>query len=133
MAVIPLTVFKAPFQGQPNPSGALTGVGVDLTTVSATTPSIVIVGTEYSFVNDGYTILYVLTNAAPAANITITSIRDNAGRVADIGAPTALVASTTFSYGPFRPIWWNQGGIVNVSFSAVPGNAALIAAVTYQF
>ena len=131
MAVTDIPVITAPFQGQPNPSGALTGVGVDLTTVSATTPSIVIVGTEYSFVNDGYTILYVLTNAAPAANITITSIRDNAGRVADIG-PITSVVSSTFSYGPFRPIWWNYGGRVNLSFSVPPTNTS-VAAVQYLF
>ena len=126
MAVTDIPVITAPFQGQPNPvAGTLTGVGLNLSlsTMAATQ--------NMSFINDGYTILYVITVAGSTGNITISSVRDNAGRVADIG-PITSVVSSTFSYGPFRPIWWNYGGRVNLSFSVPPTNTS-VAAVQYLF
>ena len=114
---IPITV--APFQGGTN--------GTDLVTLLA--GSVIAATTEMQFVNDGYSVLFV-TAAAAAANITITSVYDNAGRLGNIG-PSALTLNATRAYGPFRPIWWNQAGVVNVTFSAIVN--IKVAVVKFQF
>ena len=130
MAVVNIPVVLAPFQGQPNPSlGDPTGVGVDILDIAQVATQ------EMSFINSGYTVLYVIMGAgpiAPVGDLIVSSIRDVAGRVADIGPIAPGDFNDVSSYGPFRPIWWNFGGRVNLSFDVEPVNQ-LVAAVQYQF
>jgi hypothetical protein len=119
MPATPIPITVAPFQGGEN--------GTDIVTLLA--GSVIAATTEMQFVNDGYSVLFVTTGAV-TPNITISSVPDNAGREGPIG-PIALTANVTRAYGPFRPIWWNQAGVVNVTFS----NAAnvKVAVVKFQF
>ncbi len=100
MPATPLTVYTVPFQGF-----------IDLTTNN--TPATA----EMTFVNDGYTVMNVV-NSDPdnALTLTITGVRDNAGRSKTI---TQVVAAQGgyFMFGPFRPIFFNKAGDVQVSFS----------------
>jgi hypothetical protein len=131
VAIQPIPIYNAPFQG---------GVaGTNLTT-TATGIVTAVTSVNCTFVNDGYTVLYIIMGATPAF-LYIPSVPDNAGRVGNIGvvdgagvptvAGVTLAATTTYSFGPFRPVWWNFGGTMNVVFS----NATTIklAALRYSF
>lgn len=120
MATQKIPVYTAPFQGGTNGTDITTVVDGIITTV--TSP-------EISFVNDGYTVLIVKKGTTEDVNIYIPSVPDNAGRIKNIGAfdvvtglPTAaaqVIRSTSRLYGPFRPIWWNFGGTITVSFNLI--------------
>lgn len=132
MAVTPIPVTIAPFQGS-EASDPTRAFGSILNVIGAA-PSTVGVGTaaalNMSFVNDGYTVLFV-TTVATVPQLTITAVSDNAGRSVNIG-PTILVANQTRAFGPFRPVWWNYGGTINITFSAAPTNI-VVAAVSFVF
>ena len=116
-----IPVYQAPFQGGTN--------GVDITTAPS---DIYIAATQQmQFVNSGYTMLFVKNSSGGAVTLTIQSIPDNAGRIQDIG-PVTIAAGVTRMYGAFKPIWWNNGGLVQFSFSAAPTNV-YVAAVQIQF
>lgn len=126
MSITPIPIYPAPFQGAEEGSSTR-AFG---TTVSTPTSGLVIAATtEMSFVNDGYTILFVTTGDV-TPNLTISSIPDNAERNFDIG-PTALTANETRAFGPFQPIWWNYGGIVSVSISN--DTTVWVAAISFTF
>jgi hypothetical protein len=102
MAVTPLTVYTVPFQGD-----------MDLTT-NLTIPT-----AEMSYVNDGYTVMMVVNNEDNMGNdltVTITGVRDNAGRGKTL-TETVENEGGRYLFGPFRPIWWNDSGDIQVSFS----------------
>ena len=119
MAATTIPVTVAPFQGGTN--------GTDIITLVA--GSVIAAATEMQFVNDGYSVLFVTTGAV-TPNITITSVEDNADRLGTIG-PVALTANVTRAYGPFRPVWWNQAGVVSVTFSAAAN--VKVAVLKFQF
>lgn len=100
MAATPLTVYTVPFQSVMN-------LTANNTTATA----------EMTFVNDGYTVMNVV-NADPdnALTVTITGVKDNAGRGKTITQEVAA-AGGYFMFGPLRPIWWNDSGDIQVSFS----------------
>lgn len=83
--------------------------------------------TDLQFRNDGYTLLYFVATGTPT--ITVTSIPDNAGRIEDINFTAA--ANKVYAFGPLRPIWWNYGGVVQISLDATGGASFL--PVRYQF
>jgi hypothetical protein len=113
MAVITtLSVVRVPFQGEIN-----------------FTDQFVDASTEMKYPNDGYTILYVRVGAA-TPTITISSVQDSASRYGNIG-PTVMQANRTISYGPFRPIWWNNSGFVYVTLSSAAN--VTVAVLNYQF
>ena len=112
MAVETLNVIRVPFQSQINFTG-----------------SFVNVSTQMRYANDGYTILYVRVGAV-TPTITISSVQDNASRYGNIG-PTLMTANRTISYGPFRPIWWNNSGFVYVTLDDATN--VTVAILNYQF
>ena len=112
MAIQVLDVLQAPFQGQVEIVGNL---------VAATS-------TEIKFVNDGYTLLYVLANASGRV-ITVRSIPDNAARLGNI--VVTMVEDDLFTTAPLRPIWWNFGGMVEISLSSI--SDITLTAIRYQF
>tara|TARA_Y100000114_G_scaffold23707_1_gene19437 strand:- start:115 stop:456 length:342 start_codon:yes stop_codon:yes gene_type:complete len=113
MAVIQtLDVVRVPFQGEINFTDQFSNAY-----------------TQMKYPNDGYTVLYVRVGAV-TPTITISSVQDSASRYGNVG-PTVMQANKTVSYGPFRPIWWNNSGFVYVTLS----NAAnvTVAVLNYQF
>jgi len=87
---------------------------------------------EMSFVNDGYSVLFIWNPFPPGIGeendilVSVTQIEDNAGRgnVYEAVVPHAGYGS----FGPYRPIWWNSGGIVNVNFTfAATGGLEVLA------
>lgn len=102
MAVTPLTIYTVPFQGVLN-------LDDNLTTPTA----------EMSFINDGYTVMMVTNNEDDMGNdlaVTITGVRDNAGRGKTL-TQTVAKDGGQYIFGPFRPVWWDKSGGVQVSFS----------------
>jgi hypothetical protein len=100
MAATQLTVYTVPFQG-----------AMDLKTNNTVATA------DMTFVNDGYTVMNVVnSDAANDLTVTITGVRDNAGRTKTL-TQTVTAAGGYFMFGPFRPIWWNDSGDVQVSFS----------------
>lgn len=133
MAVTPITVYSAPFQGgeASTPSRAF-GTSVNLLGATPLAGIAQVATDEMSFVNDGYTILFV-TSGAEQPQLTITAVSDNAGRAVNIG-PTALTINDVRAFGPFRPVWWNFGGVVNLFFTSPPVITNVkVAAVSFQF
>jgi len=111
MAFQTLTVAEQPFQSYSQITDNL---------VAATS-------TDLQFRNDGYTILYFVATGTPT--ITIESVPDNAARLGDISFQ--LAANKVYAVGPLRPIWWNYGGVVQISLDATGGSSFL--PVRYQF
>jgi hypothetical protein len=104
MPILPITVHKQPFQGQ---------ISVDPTAMQASQ-------SEMSFVNDGYTVLLVTNmddNMGSDTTVSIFGVPSNSGRDYTI---SQLVEKEGGSYlfGPFRPAFWNDSGVVFVSFSS---------------
>lgn len=102
MAITPITIYTVPFQSK-----------LDLTTSLAAATAAT---TTMSFINDGYTVLFIRSAMGATPTVTISSAPDNSGRVGSISEQ--ITANSTVSYGPFRPIWWNVGGLVSVGLSA---------------
>lgn len=113
LPITPIPVTPAPFQG------GTAGLSITDTLIAS--------AATMSFVNDGYTVLYV-ANVGTASNIVIQSIPDNAGRVANIAG--AVEENATTLYGPFEPIWWNYGGLIYITFSST--STVTVAAVSFQ-
>ena len=133
-----ITVYNAPFQGKESSVPTLNlGTVVNLAGTVQSTGVAQAAALEMFFVNDGYTILFVCTGAAAVTgNITIKAVPDNAGRAVDIvsGAPAPLIpilVNQTRAFGPFRPIWWNSGGVVNLTFSNADN--ITVSAVSFKF
>lgn len=91
-----------------------------------------------SFINDGYTILIVQNLAAAVTTVTVYGVPDNAGRSVGVNfaqtVPGVTLNPTVGGigiFGPYRPIWWNQAGVVNVTFSAI--TTVTVKAVSLQF
>lgn len=94
-----LTVVDVPYQGS-----------ISFTANDVAVPA----SLEMYFVNNGSTIL-VVNNAAMADNdVTITSVSGDIPGTSDL--VTTVVAQTVQVFGPFQPLWWNQGGYTYVSF-----------------
>jgi hypothetical protein len=70
-----------------------------------------------SFVNDGYTVLLVANGNGSPTTVTVYGVPDNAGRTVGWTFALAVPAGSTGFFGPYRPIWWNMSGVLNVSFS----------------
>lgn len=110
MAATPITVYPGGFQTSNVLNGVFDPMGDNITYGADATA-------EMSFVNDGYTILYVANTTADAdTDVTITQVRDNAGRKVSPFTIT-VYTETQVAFGPYRPIWFNQSGLVNVAFS----------------
>ena len=101
---------------------------------------------EMQFLNDGYTFVYVFNpfddpgfgnDGQNDITVTFTAVPDNAGRIQDLAERVPFGASAIC--GPFRPVWWNYGGKVDLSAAfSVPGggediNDASISAFRLQF
>lgn len=100
MAATPLTVYTVPFQG-------VIDLNADITVATA----------DMTFVNDGYTVMHVLNvDAVNDLDVTITGVKDNAGRAKTL-TQTVSANGGSVVFGPFRPIWWNDSGDVQISFS----------------
>jgi hypothetical protein len=97
---------------------------------------------EMTFINDGYTVLFVKNGSGGAVVVTFTPVKDNAGRtkiiipevspVNEVDPAWTLADGANATFGPFRPIWWNKGGYVNVAFDVADADI-LVAAVKFQF
>lgn len=119
MSTQSIPVISQPFQGVSFQTD-------DFTSLNTTGTS-----TDFTFVNDGYTVLYLVTflTGAETSDLTITSVPDNAARLGNIAQHFALAdTGNVYQYGPFRPIWWNYGGVVRCSFA----NSAALAADEIQ-
>lgn len=139
MPVTNIPVSDAPFQGgkeQYNDTNNYLN-GFNLSN-GATSPSKISVTAteEMSFVNDGYSVLFCSTGTGASGvtgyRVEVSGIDDNAGRDTTIAKNLNVRNYTVAGLGPFRPIWFNEGGKVNVSFSAsgagTTGFAAALAA-----
>ena len=94
-----LTVLDMPYQSTLDFTANDTAVSADL---------------EMYFINNGYTIL-VVDNAAMATNdVVISSVAGDVPGTEDL--EVTVGAQTTQIFGPFQPLWWNQGGYVYVTF-----------------
>lgn len=114
MAALVIPVVEVPFQES-----------LSFTDNDTAVPS----GLEVQFVNDGYTI-FVVNNAAMSDNdVTISAIPDNAGR--DVNYTATVTAESTMIFGPFRPVWWNQAGVVTATFES--DTTTTCAAIRLQF
>lgn len=82
--------------------------------------------TSMSFVNNGYTILVVSTGAV-TPTLTIHSVAGDVPGTSDITG--ALTANKINIYGPFQPLYWNQGGSVIVTLS----NATSVQVACFSF
>lgn len=89
--------------------------------------------TNISFVNDGYTVLFVQNNTGGNRLVKISSEPDNAGRIDEALTTTGfdVPTMTTEMFGPFRPIWWNEAGKVFIELDAIATTNLLV--VKYQF
>jgi hypothetical protein len=112
MALITLDVTTVPFQGQVNFTNTFQNCA-----------------TQMKLPNNGYTVLFIRVGAV-TPTITIYSTQDMASRYGNIG-PTLMTANRTISYGPFRPIWWNNQGYVLIELD--DATSVTYAAFNYQF
>lgn len=112
MALITLDVTTVPFQGQVDFTGTFKECA-----------------TQMKLPNNGYTVLFIRVGAV-TPTITIASVRDMASRYGNIG-PTVMTSNRTVSYGPFRPIWWNNSGYVEITLDNA--TSVTYAAFNYQF
>lgn len=121
MAATELNVATVPFQGY-----------LDL----AATGNMIAVPSslECTFVNNGNTILVVENNAVATNLVTITAVPDNAGRSTNISFAVPAIAggvSNVTLFGALRPVWWNYGGVVRVTFA---NNTTIrVGAINIQF
>lgn len=84
---------------------------------------------EMYFINNGYTIL-IVNNAAMADNdVTIHSVANDIPGTQDI--VQTVVGQSIQVFGPFQPLYWNQGGYVYVSFES--DTTVTVAALNFQF
>jgi hypothetical protein len=127
MAITNIPVIEAPFQSVPELVGMDLKAGVNITTLAS--GKVIAAASEMSFVNSGYTVLFV-TLAATASNMTITTVDDNADRTGTY-TPIVLTTNATTAIGPLRPIWFNDAGRVFISFSSVTD--VKVCAVNFQF
>ena len=109
-----LTVLDVPYQGS-----------IDFTANETAVPA----GLEMYFVNNGYTIL-VVNNVAMATNdVVISSVPGDVPGTEDLEVTVA--AQSTQIFGPFQPLYWNQGGYVYVTFE--DNTTISVAALSFQF
>jgi len=72
---------------------------------------------EMEFVNDGYTALFISPGSLSSGlTCTLKQQPDNAGRSGNL--VKICQPSKTVLIGPFKPVWFNFGGVVELSFSA---------------
>ena len=90
------------------------------------TDSLVAASASMSFINNGYTVL-VLSTGAVTPTLTISSVEGDVPGTSDISG--ALTANKVTMYGPFQPLYWNQGGSVLVTLS----NATSVQVACFSF
>lgn len=142
MAVTNIPIFDAPFQGGVV-GAANSAIGTNLSATYAVGGSGVAIActSEMEFVNDGYTGLFITPGTlSTGLTCTIQQEADNAGRSGSL--VKICQPSKTVLMGPFKPIWFNFGGVVGLSFSASASGsvggatavaAARVSAVQMQF
>lgn len=111
-APVRIPIHVSPFQG--GPTGPNAAVGFNLSSSGSTGACIGASGIM-DFVNDGYVTLFVNNGSTGKITCTISGQPDNAGRTQNV--QRICGNSTVVGFGPFRPIWFNYGGVVYVSFS----------------
>lgn len=110
-----LDVLNMPYQGTLDFTANDTAVSSDL---------------EMYFVNNGYTMLVVNNAAAMADNdVVIHSVEGDIPGTEDL--EVTIAAATVQLFGPFQPLYWNQGGYVYVTFEN--NTTITVAAINFSF
>ena len=123
MAVTQIPIFSAPFQGGVvGANNQLIGTNVGATYAVGGSGVAIACTAEMEFVNDGYTGLFITPGTLSSGlTCTIKQQPDNATRSGNL--VKICQPSKTVLMGPLKPIWFNFGGVVSLSFSAAASGA----------